>query len=127
MDTSIIFQIQSFLILTVLSVGVYYRTRKSLHVKMMYSAIIWDLLLILQIEGTRHAINKASQVISNPIILTIHVLLALTCVLGYFYMIFSGRNILKGDRSKFKRHKRMGWTVYSLRILVFITSFFVVQ
>ena len=92
----------------------------------MVSAIIWDVILILQIELTREAVEKAVKVTSNSMLLNIHVALALTSVLFYIAMILSGRKLLKGDQSIRGRHKKMGFTTLILRTLVFITSFFAV-
>ena len=92
----------------------------------MVSAIIWDVILILQIELTREAVEKAVKVASNPLLLNIHVALALTSVLFYVAMILSGRKLLKGDKSIQGLHKKMGFTTLILRTLVFITSFFAV-
>ena len=68
MTSAVIFQIQSACILLTIYSGLYYRNNRSLHVKIMSTAIIWDLLLIAQIELTRSAIAKASKAISNPLI-----------------------------------------------------------
>jgi hypothetical protein len=55
--SSIIFQAQSILIVALLIYGVYHRKNRYRHVKIMKSAIIWDLLLVAQIELNRGAIQ----------------------------------------------------------------------
>ncbi len=125
--SAIIFQIQSFLIVAVFVFGVIKRKNRKLHVKTMMTGIIWDVLLILQIELTRSAIAKASKAITNSMILNIHVSLAVTCVLFYIAMFITGTKLLKGDNSVRPRHKVLGITTLSLRILVLITSFWAVQ
>lgn len=126
MNTAVIFQIQSFLILSLLFVGVYFRKERSKHVKIMASAIVWDILLVLQIQLNRSAIQKAMNVVENPMILTIHVSIAVLTVLFYFALIYTGRKLLQGQSKIRPKHKLLGWSTIVLRSLTFITSFFAV-
>ena len=93
----------------------------------MGSAIAWDLLLILQIELTRGAVGKAMKAPVNPMLLNIHVAMAVTTVLLYFYMIYSGRQMLKGKMVNKNTHRICGMTCYVLRLLVLGTSYFTVN
>lgn len=130
MNSAVIFQIQSAIILLLMHCGVYIILKKKnrlLHAKFMGIAIAWDIILVLQIELTRGAVAKAIKVPTNPMILNIHVGMAITCVLLYLIMIYSGRKILKGDRSSLKLHRYSGALVLTLRTLVFLTSFMVVN
>ena len=97
--SAIIFQIQSTLIVLLMIFGITKRRVRNLHVKIMSLVIAWDILLILQIELNRGAINKASQVAKNSGLLTFHVFIAVTTVFIYFAMIYSGRKILSGNKS----------------------------
>ncbi len=124
--TAIIFQVQSFFILSMILIGVYLRRKRKLHVKFMLSAIVWDILLVLQIELNRSAIAKASKALNNTMILNIHVSLAVLTVLFYFAMLYTGKRFLEGDNKIRPLHKKLGWTTVTLRILTFVTSFFVV-
>jgi hypothetical protein len=92
----------------------------------MSVAMIWDLILILQIELSRSAIMKASAALTNTLILNIHVSLALSTVVLYVLMIHSGRKMLAGNGSYRKRHRLMGWSTLFLRIMTFATSFWAV-
>lgn len=123
--SAVIFQIQSSLIVLLMVFGVINNKRRSLHVKTMISVIIWDILLVLQIELNRGAINKAVKVVENPMILTIHVALALTTVLMYFFMIYSGIKLLKHNQGR-PTHRILGLTTFCLRILTYITSYWAV-
>lgn len=125
--TAIIFQIQSFLILSLILIGVYFRKHRKTHIKFMLTAIIWDILLILQIELNRNAIAKASKAVSNTMILNIHVSLAVLTVLFYFAMLYTGKKFIGGDSSIRPLHRKLGWTTVALRILTFATSFFAVS
>lgn len=93
----------------------------------MLTVIIWDIFLILQIELNRKAVAKATKMLSNPTILNIHVLLAISTVVFYFIMIYTGRKILKKERQWQIWHKRFGLSTVLLRLLTYITSFFVVS
>ena len=64
-------QLQSFCIVLLMAIGIAVHRRRKLHVKIMGFAMIWDILLILQIELSRSAILKASKAITNTMILNI--------------------------------------------------------
>jgi len=129
MKTSLIFQIQSFIILSLLFFGAWLIIKKrnrKLHVKTMLMAIVWDILLVLQIELSRGAIAKASKVTSNPNILNIHVSLAVSSVVLYIFLIMTGKNVLKGNHGILGLHRKLGLLALLMRTLTFITSFFAV-
>lgn len=125
--SQLIFQTQSTIIVLLMTYGVLQRKNRKLHVRTMSTVIIWDILLVLQIELSRNAILKASKAISNPAILNIHILLAISTVLMYFGMLYTGRKVLKNDQNIRSIHKKMGITTYILRILTYITSYFAVN
>lgn len=120
--SSIIFQVQSIFILALLFYGLYNRKNRYKHIKLMKSAIIWDLILVVQIELTRGAIMKASKVSTNPGLLNIHVSLAVSTVLLYALVFYSGTQLSKGNESFRKRHKMIGMITLTIRVLTFITS-----
>ncbi len=129
MKTSLIFQTQSFLILCLLFFGAWLILKKKnreLHVKTMLFAIVWDIILVLQIELSRGAIEKASKVTSNPNILNIHVSLAVSAVVLYVLLILTGKKVLKGNRDILGLHRKLGLLALLMRTLTFITSFFAV-
>lgn len=123
MNTSVIFQLQSFIVLALIYLGVYVRKKRALHVKIMSSAIIWDVLLILQIELSRSAIIKASKVLTNPMLLKIHLFFAIGSVILFVAMIITGRKLLAGNDSIRPLHKKLGWTTVTFRTMTLITSF----
>ena len=120
----VFFQIQAFFLLILLYVGVYFRKRRKWHVRIMGTVISWDILLVLQIELTRNAIDKASKYLENPFLLNFHISLALSTVIFYFIMIGTGRSLLKGNEKIRPWHKKLGLITLLLRTLTFITSFF---
>jgi len=119
-------QFQSLCIVLVMAVGIIVRRKRNLHVKIMSTAMVWDVILILQIELSRSAILKASKAMSNAMALNIHVSIAVCTVILYGFMIHSGRKLLSGNNQVRKKHKILGLTTFCLRILTFITSFWAV-
>lgn len=126
MTSAQIFQIQSTLIVALMTYGIYVRANRALHIKVMLTSIVWDVLLILQIELSRTAILKASKAMENPMMLNIHVSIAVLTVLFYVAMIKTGWQFKNGKNELRSIHKKLGWTTYALRILTYITSFLAV-
>ena len=93
----------------------------------MTTGIIWDVLLILQIEITRGAIAKASKAMSNPMLLNIHVAMAVVTVVLYGFLFYWGRQILQGRRDLLPKHKIAGGTALFLRTATYVTSYMVVS
>ncbi len=125
--SAVIFQVQSTLILGLIYVGLFYKKQRNKHVKIMTTAIIWDVLLILQIELTRQAVAQALKPMGNSNLLNFHILIALATVVLYVMMFMTGKKMLKNDYSVRARHKAMGITVTILRTITYITSFMVVN
>ena len=119
-------QSQSLCIVLLMVAGIVVRRRRKLHVKIMSFAMIWDVILILQIELSRSAILKASKAMTNALALNVHVSIAVSTVILYGFMVYTGRKLLNGENSIRPRHKVLGWTTFSLRVLTFVTSFWAV-
>ena len=58
--------------------------------------------------------------------LNIHVSIAVSCVVLYGFLIFTGRKLLNNDRSIKGIHRKLGWAAFILRFLALVTSFFAV-
>jgi uncharacterized membrane protein YozB (DUF420 family) len=116
-------QTQSVLIVMLMTFGILQNKKRHIHVRIMTASIIWDVILILQIELSRSAILKASKAMINPMMLNIHVSIAVTTVILYIFMVITGRKMLSGDMTIRKKHQRLGWFTYGMRILTLITSF----
>lgn len=124
MTSAVVFQVQSILIYALMVFGITKRHNRKIHVPTMITVLTWDILLILQIELSRNAIAKASKALINPMLLNIHVTLAVSCVVFYFLLIYTGGKLLKGNNHFRVRHRIFGWTAFSLRTLTLLTSFF---
>ena len=121
---SIVFHSQSFLILCVLGVGVALRKRRHLHVPLMAVAMVWDLILILQIELFRNALFKASRFMENVWLLNVHIVLAVTTLIFYGACVYTGRCLLANDFSLRGYHRLLGTCAIVLRVLTFATGLF---
>ena len=119
-------QTQSLCIILLMIAGIVLRRNRKLHVKIMSLAMIWDIIIILQVELSRSAVLKASQALSNPMMLNIHVSIAVSSVILYGFMVYTGRKLLAGDNSIRTKHKFLGYTTFTMRVLTFITSFWAV-
>lgn len=126
MTSAVVFQIQSILIYSMMVFGIIKRRNRNIHVKTMATVIIWDVILILQIELTRGAVEKASKAIINPMLLNIHVTFAVLSVVFYILLVLTGRKLLNGENQMRGRHRLFGWTAFALRTLTLLTSFFAV-
>lgn len=128
--SQIIFQAQSILIVILMlyAVSLVFGKNKNRnkHSKLMKLVIVWDILLILQIELTRGAIAKASKYTENAMLLNIHVSLALATVLLYFVTAFIGKKIMDEKREDLiAKHRLIGRITVLLRLSTLITSFFI--
>jgi hypothetical protein len=123
---ALLMQVQSFCILSLMLLGIYKRRQRQLHVKIMSFAMIWDIILILQVELSRSAILKASNAVTNPMILNIHVSIAVSTVILYGFMVYTGRALLSGRNEIRSKHRILGYSTLLMRILTFVTSFWAV-
>ena len=127
--SAIIFQAQSLIIVALMLYGVSRvvkaKKERYRHVKIMKLVMIWDILLILQIELSRGAIMKASKVMENMVILNIHVSLAVATVLLYGLMAYTGKKVMGGDNTVLPKHKLLGRLTVCARLATLGTSFFV--
>ncbi len=119
-------QTQSILIVLLMAYGITQHSKRVKHKKIMLTAMAWDVILILQIELSRGAILKASKAVSNPLLLNIHVSIAVATVLLYGFMLSTGNKVMKGNEKILKRHKTLGWTTMAMRVLTLATSFLAV-
>jgi uncharacterized membrane protein len=128
--SQLIFQAQSVIIVGLMfyAVSLVFGKNKNRykHSKIMKLVIVWDILLILQIEFNRGAIAKASKFMENKYLLNIHVSLALATVLLYFIAAYVGKKIMtQGREDLVSKHKILGRLTVILRLSTLITSFFI--
>jgi uncharacterized membrane protein YozB (DUF420 family) len=126
MTSALAFQTQSILIYLLMVFGISKRRNRKVHVPVMSAVLILDVILILQIELGRSAVEKASKALVNPMLLNIHVTFAVLSVVFYVLLVITGRKLLKGEHTIRPRHRLFGWTAFALRSLTLLTSFFAV-
>lgn len=126
MSSAAVFQIQSVCIYALMIFGILKRKNRRIHVPTMIAVLSWDIILILQIELTRSAVEKASKALVNPVLLNVHISFAVSCVIFYLLLIYTGRKLLNGKNEYRLRHRLFGWTAFALRTLTLVTSFFAV-
>ncbi len=119
-------QLQSFCILLLMVLGIIVRRRRKAHVRIMTVAMMWDVILILQIELSRSAILTATKALSNALILNIHISIAVSTVILYGFMIYTGKKMLAGEVRIRSKHRILGYSTFFMRVLTFITSFWAV-
>lgn len=79
-----------------------------------------DLTLILYLTFFRKALTKISPEMST--LLIVHVLLALSTVVGYVLIVRAGLKLMKGDENSRLTMRRLDRIVMPLRVLVLLTS-----
>lgn len=114
----------STVVLLLVATGLYFRQRRpEWHLKFMISAFVVDLLLVVYIEVTRHAVETVvSQV--RPL-LWVHAAISLAVLVCYVVMIGLGRRLLAGQVATRATHRTVGFTFCGLRVLNYVTSFMV--
>ena len=127
MSSGAIFQIQSSFIVGIFLFGFYHRKNRRLHIPSMAIAIVWDVLLVLQIELMRGAIDKAMKVQVNSSLLNFHVSIAVLTVLLYLFVGRTGYLLKKNNIKPKRLHKVAGYLTIACRLSTYITSFFIVK
>ena len=111
----------SAVVLVLVGLGLWCRKRPKWHMRIMASAFVMDVLLVVYIEVTRNAVEKvASQI---KLMIWIHALISLGVLICYVVMIWLGRRALRGDKASKSTHRNMGMVFVTLRSLNYATSF----
>jgi uncharacterized membrane protein YozB (DUF420 family) len=114
----------STLVLAIVAVGFWLRRRRNaVHIRLMISAFLIDLFLVLYIEFSRNAVQKV--VASSRPLVWFHAAVSVVVLVCYVVMIQLGRNVLAGNSFARKRHKMVGIVFVVLRSLNYITSYLV--
>jgi uncharacterized membrane protein YozB (DUF420 family) len=114
----------STLVVLLLAVGLWFRKRNSkIHQRIMLSAFAADLLIVIYIESTRHAVEKVVAQV-RPL-LWFHAGVSVAVLGCYVAMFVLGRRLLAGRIETRKMHRILGFTFVGLRSLNYVTSFMV--
>lgn len=118
------FYIGSTIVMLILLAGFLLRRNRRWHVLLMSGAFVIDVLLVLGIEFSIHAVEK---VVLREVtwITLVHVGISLLVFLLYGLMIRSGRGILKAQPDARLRHRNLSLIFLGMRSLNYVTSFMV--
>lgn len=120
----------STLIVLLIAAGLWYRKQARVHIPLMLSAFVLDVLLVLYIEITRHAIETVGTEITAPThndLLVFHVIVSLLTLLLYVGLTWSGIKLYRGDHGKRNLHRNMAAAFILCRLSNYVTSFWVVS
>lgn len=118
------FHAASTIIVIVLGVGLYFRNRKpAWHWRIMVTAFVLDISLVLAIELSRGAVEQAMNV--SDALLGFHIAVSVGTVVMYLVMFVLGRQLLLGAEARRSAHRNAGITFIVLRGLNYVTSFMV--
>ena len=108
-----------------LLVAGYLRRRdRRLHVRLMVSGIVLDILLVLYLQVTRSAIQSALA-FSLKILQQVHIGFSTVALLLYFPVLYLGVRLVRGEKTPGlrERHMRVALAALAFRTLGFIFMF----
>lgn len=118
----------STLILAVIFTGLWHRKNAKIHVPLMLSAFVMDVLLVLFIELNLQAVETvvdSSMQPQNKELLLFHAAVSLTVILLYVALTFIGIKLLKRQKQYLPLHKKLGSAFLVMRLINYVTSFMV--
>lgn len=118
---TLLFLAENLTILVLFYMAFFYRKNLKKHKRYNFMAVFWDILLILQIELARGAIDAAINHTENSSLLNFHISIAVLVVMLYPVAIISGFMQVKRNRVLLS-HRLIGRTILLLRTMVFVTS-----
>jgi hypothetical protein len=110
----------SALAILLVAIGFAFRRRRTVHVPAMSAAFIVDISLLVYVEVTRHAVEKA--LLFPRWLVGVHVAVSVGVLACYLVMILLGRRILGGTVASRTAHRRVGITFVVLRGLNYVTA-----
>lgn len=105
----LLFNLLNVAVYLLILVGTALHHRRALHVKIMLTAFVCDLALLLAVELSNSALAQAMRSVSGEVvegrtITIIHVAFAVSALAMWFVQIVVGRKILKGRMDLLHRH-----------------------
>ena len=114
----------SSIVVLLIGAGLWLRHRRpDLHLRLMTAAFVCDLLLVVYIEATRHAVEKV--VGQGTSLIWFHATVSTLVIAAYIAQIALGRRMLAGVSAPRRVHMVLGITFAMLRSLNYITSYMV--
>lgn len=115
----------SAFILVLIFYGLAKRHNRKVHIPAMATAFALDVLLVLIVELTRHAIEKAIGHTDASPLLIVHITASLLTLVFYVVLTTSGIKLNKGDESRRESHRKYAYVFLVARVTNFVTSFWV--
>jgi len=129
----------STMVLVLIAVGLYYRHQPNMHWKFMTSAFVTDVVLVLYIELTRHAVETVTTQV-KPLV-WFHALVSTSVLVLYVAMIVLGRKLLAAPATALASnvgpidaghsqqtrnlHRNLGMAFCVVRLLNYVTAFMI--
>jgi hypothetical protein len=114
----------SSIVVLLIATGLWVRHRRpDLHLRLMTAAFVCDLLLVIYIEATRHAVEKV--VGRGTSLIWFHATVSTLVIVAYVAQIALGRRMLAGVHTPRRVHALLGMAFVSLRSLNYVTSFMI--
>lgn len=100
------------------------RRNRTLHIRLMLAGIVTDISLVLFLQFTRGAIQKALG-FTLAVIQQLHILSSTIALLLYFPILFFGFKLVRGDFSPEvrERHIKLGKMALLFRTIGFLLMF----
>jgi uncharacterized membrane protein YozB (DUF420 family) len=118
------YYIGSTISLVLIGLGLLRRRNRRQHIPLMLSALTLDFLLVLAIEIRRHAVEKILAHHVSPLTV-FHAGVSALVLIFYLIMAYYGYRILRNVPGAQQHHRQLAGVFITLRLLNFITSFFV--
>lgn len=105
-----------------LVVGYFNRRHRARHITLMLAGIFIDIALVLYLQVTREAIQKALR-FDLAILNQLHIACSTAALILYFPILYFGFRLMKGDMSVRGTHQRIGTIALLFRTLGFTFMF----
>jgi len=118
----------STLVIALILLGLKFRHQAKIHISIMVLAFLIDLVLLLYIETSRHAIAHVAHSVATAqaeTLLYFHVTVSVFTLILYIVQIASGIKLYKGFELSRKFHQRAAILFIACRLLNYVTSFFI--
>jgi len=114
-------------IFSLIVIGAFLHYRRDLHVRIMVTAFVLDLALLLAVEFSESAVGTALRSVTDAgvegrLLTWIHVAFAAGGLLFWFLQIYTGRKVLKGRMDLLPRHARGARIFLLLRLGNLVTA-----
>ena len=113
----------STIIVVALAVGLSLRRRRDIHPKIMFSAFVADLLLVIYIEFTLGVVERVVSEVD--LLLWFHATVSTATMVLYVWLIVLGWQLLNGREEKRALHRKLAITFCVLRSANYVTSYLV--